>query len=133
MQLTYDGLYHYWGYHGCPSRCWLRIYKAPGQAVVVATELADNPGTSITNMAEVLATHVCQEFGLPLDDLMWIEHYPERCFLGGRPRLPASFDHVTFAALTAQGLQRPEWRRLSQAQVETLIEQALTPGVWEGR
>ena len=132
MPLRYDRLYLYRGFHGCPSHCWLRIYTAPGQTVVLATEVDDNPGTSITNMAAGLATEVVRAFGLPLDRLVWIEHYPDRMVSAGRPRLPAAFDQVTFTH-TAQGLQSPQWCRLSLAQVETLIGQVLTPDVQEVR
>src|SRR5207247_791555 len=120
MPLCYDHLYLYRGLHGCPSYCWLRISTAPGQTVVLATELEDNPGTSITTIAHRLATEVARTFGLPLDTLRWIEHYPER------PGLTESFALVRFTR-TAQGLQAPERRRLRREDVETLIGQTLTP------
>jgi hypothetical protein len=100
--------------------------------VVLVTELEDNPGTSITNMAEGLATEVVRAFGLSLDALVWIEHYPDRLILGGRPRRPATFDQVTFTR-TAQGLRQPQWHRLSQAEVEAVLGHALTPDIEEGQ
>ena len=124
MHLTSDRLYLYRGYHGCPSYCWLRIYTAPDRTVVIATEVNENPGTSITNMAEHLATEVTRTFGLSLDALVWIEHSHDRLVIGGRPRLPASFDLVTFTC-TPQGLRAPQWQRISQAEVEALIGQPL--------
>src|SRR2546427_9791448 len=116
MPLRYDRLYLARGSHGCPSYCWLRIYTTPGQTMVLATEVDDNPGTSITNMAEHLATEVTRTFGLSLDALVWIEHYPARRVVGGRPRLAASFDLVTFTC-TPQGLRAPQWRRITQVEV----------------
>ena len=44
----------YRGYYGCESHCTLEIYGN----LVIATEADDNEGTSITNMAEHLATRV---------------------------------------------------------------------------
>src|SRR5712691_2646077 len=126
MPLRYDRLYLYRGYHGCPSYCWLRIYTAPDRTVVIATEVDDNPGTSMTNMAAHLATEVTRTFGLPLDALVWIEHYPARRVIGGHPRLPASFDLVTFT-WTPLGLRAPQWRRVSKEQVEALMGQRLAP------
>ena len=126
MPLRYDRLYLYRGYHGCPSYCWLRIYTAPDRTVVIATEVDDNPGTSMTNMAAHLATEVTPTFGLPLDALVWIEHYPARRVIGGHPRLPASFDLVTFT-WTPLGLRAPQWRRVSKEQVEALMGQRLAP------
>ena len=130
MPLRYDRLYLYRGYHGCPSYGWLRIYMTPGQTVVLATEVDDNPGTSVTNMAASLATEVVRTFRLPLDTLVWIEHYPPRLGIHGGPRLPVSFDQVTFT-LTTQGLRHPQWRRLSQAAVETFLGQTLPPHWWD--
>jgi hypothetical protein len=129
MHLRYDRLYLFRSSHGGPSYCWLRIYTAPGQTVVLATELDENPGTSITNMAERLATEVTRTFGLALDTLLWIEHYPARQGLDGRPQFPESFDQVTFTR-TSRGLQCPQWRRLSQAHVEILLGQTLPPWRW---
>ena len=124
MHLTSDRLYLSRGSRGCPSSCWLRLYQAPDRTVVIATEVDDNPGPSMTNMAEHLATEVTWTFGLSLDALVWIEHYPARRVVGGRPRLAASFDLVTFTC-TPQGLRAPQWQRISQAEVEALIGQPL--------
>ena len=130
MPLCYDNLYLYRGLHGCPSYCWLRIYTTSGQTIVLATEVDDNPGTSITHRAAGLATEVVRTFGLPLDTLRWIEHYPARLGGNGAPPLPASFDQVTFSG-TAQGVWHPQWQRLSQAQVEAMIGQTLPPHWWD--
>jgi hypothetical protein len=129
MHLRYDRVFLYRGFHGCLSYCWLRIYTAPGQSVVLATEMHENPGTSITNAAERLAMEVTRTFGLALDALTWIEHYPERQGRNRHPGLPESFEQVTFTR-TAQSLGSPEWRRLSQAQVEAMLGQPLAPWPW---
>ena len=71
-------IYEFKGYRGCASRCDIRINKVGRhQVVVLATELPDNPGTSITNMAEDLAREICVKNSIPFDQLVWIEHYPE--------------------------------------------------------
>ncbi len=43
---------------------------------VICTELSDNPGTSVTNFAEELATLVCRHFHIAPNKLGWVEHYP---------------------------------------------------------
>jgi len=81
------------GFWNCASACALELLPRPdGRVVVIATELADNPGTSITNAAEILATEVCRRFRIPPERLVWIEHYaysPESA-------IPRTFDLVTF-------------------------------------
>jgi hypothetical protein len=63
---------------------------------VIATELQDNPGTSITNIAEHLASHVCERFAIDPDKLVWIETYGYPA-PGDRER---TYDRVTFTRRT---------------------------------
>lgn len=100
----------YKGFHGCDSSCGITAGRTTdGRIVVIATELPDNPGTSITNMAEHLATAICQNLGIDPHRLVWIEHYP------ARPGRDATWDLVTFK-LQPEGflrrwrLCRPQWR-----------------------
>ena len=124
MELAYDNIYPYAGYHACRCHGRLRIFTARGQAVVIATEMEDNPGTSVTNMAGPLAPQVSQAFGLSLETLVWIEHSPDRGFYAGKPTFPEVFAQVT-CTLTPQGLRQPRWQRLPKGQGEALIERAL--------
>ncbi len=58
-------------------QCRLRIYKITfDQAVVIVSELDDNPGRSISDEALTLIHFVCDEFGLSPTKTMWLEHYP---------------------------------------------------------
>ena len=53
------------GFHGCRSFCALEILRlADERHAVIATELRDNPGTSITNAFELVATAVCRQFNI---------------------------------------------------------------------
>ena len=80
----------FWNY---ASACALELLPRPdGRVVVIASELADNPGTSVTNAAELLATDVCRRFGIAPDRLVWIEHYE----YGRDAGIPRTFDLVTF-------------------------------------
>ena len=45
--------------------------------------MPENEGTSVTNMAEQLATQICQEFDIEPKHLIWIEHYPDRQDIDG--------------------------------------------------
>lgn len=59
--------------------------------LVIATEMPENEGTSVTNMAEYLATQVCQEFGINPKHLIWIEHYPQRREWAEYPKIYREF------------------------------------------
>ena len=82
-------LYHYKGFGGCESQCDLEIHKN----LVIVTEIPENEGTSVTNVAEQLATQICEKFKIDPSKLIWIEHYPER---GEWKDYDESYDLVQF-------------------------------------
>lgn len=129
MTLTNDERFEYRGFHNCPSVCRLRVYEEDGKApVALVTELEDNVGTSVTNMAEHLASAVWKMLERPALGLVWIEHYEDRAHIGGRPTLKEHFDHVTFEPRSdafgiLTGFGEPHWQRISKTDVETLLDQ----------
>ena len=61
------------------SRCRIRLYlpsEDKDAAVVICSELSNNPGTSVTKAAEVIAAEIIEHFKLP-EPPVWIEHYPK--------------------------------------------------------
>ena len=80
------------GLNGRRGWCRLELLRASdGRTVAIATELADNPGTSVTNASEYLASNVCSKFGVDPRSLVWIEHY------GYGNRQVRTYDLVTFS------------------------------------
>ena len=120
------------------GRCRVRIFlpedprrDAP---VVVCTELANNPGRSVTNVAEQIAAEVIAGFALPVP-VVWVEHYED----GARGTLmdPETFDLVTFGHYEVREIVRspeqgpikeigpPVWRPLDRESVERLVGRKL--------
>ena len=104
--------------------CRLRIYDTKAGAVVVLSELADNPGISVTNTAEELATGIAQRYALDPQTTTWIEHYGPFSYHakdgdGGDPDYE-TFDKITFTwrGNLASG---PQWKRLSPEQIKALL------------
>ena len=68
----------------CPraGRCRVRVFRAaeaPDHAVVLVTDLGDgNPGPSVTNAAEEIATEVLRRYGLDPARTLFVEHYDGR-------------------------------------------------------
>jgi hypothetical protein len=139
-EVIYDGPWHYRGYHGVRSVCYLRLYQpiALQSAIAVFTELADNPGTSVTNRIEVLVTLVWEFLQKPADAPIVIEHYPNRgVYNPARDKwaerqpasklwqFPESFDIVEFARKPDGSFEKPRWRRIPRAEAEKLIGQRL--------
>ncbi len=127
-----DVIYDSEGYARCASRCRIRIFRREGRPpVVIASDEADaNPGTSITNAAEELATDVARVYGLAGEPFVWIEHYDDRANpTAARLRTfgsdkGESFDLVEFRA---QGttLRSPEWTPIPKSEVQELIGEVL--------
>ena len=117
--------FDYAGYWGCDSHCDLFIIGN----LVIATEASDNPGTSITNMAEHLATRVCYHFSLDPEAMIWIEHYPERGHEYLHRPIAESWDLVNFdRGVETDGTTRflhPKWKHLEFETVEALKAQTI--------
>ena len=123
-------LFWYAGYHGSHSYCDIDISVFDAYTLVVATERDDNPGASITNRAEVLATEVCRARSISPQRLMWIERYPERG--SGDNRRPATWDYVTFGFDWRTGeFREPRWRSIPKAAVDALMAGELAEGTPE--
>ena len=123
MKLLIDMVMAYRGYHGCPSKCGVAIYEPtfPGEPyVAVYTELEENEGTSITNATETIATGIWEFLERPDDEIVFVEHWPDRNVNGWRdPILQEHWDRVTFQAVKG-GFARPKWRRIGKDEVERL-------------
>ncbi len=104
--------FDYKGYGGCACHCYIKV----SGTVVLCTEAPDNEGTSITNMAVGIAQLVCTAYGIPLDQLTWIEHYLPEEFSDGNE----SFDLVNFEILG--GFRNPEWSRLEADAALKMLE-----------
>ena len=129
-EIIYDGPWHYKGYHGVKSVCYLRLYqpKEPRPAIAIFTELENNPGSSITNQIEVLATTAWEFLQRPENPPVVVQHYPGRGVPNthtDRWQFPEQFDLLEFERKTDGSFVKPRWRRIARATVEKLIEQTL--------
>lgn len=123
MRKIIDTIHHYKGYFGCASMCRIRVYHdAERPPVVVATELEDNEGTSVTNTAEHLATHWARDEAIgEVGEIVWIEHYPEEHNRRGNRMFEETFSLVTFRRGKRGEYTHPEWQYISRADVEAII------------
>lgn len=115
MKALVSQKYRFKGFGGCDCICKVEIYA--GQVVVV-TELPENDGTSITNMAEQLATSVAHDFHLQPQTLTWIEKYPQDNF-----REEDDYSIVHFKIEGAK-FSKPEWIYLSHDHFDVILEEA---------
>ncbi len=69
--------FHYAGLHGWHSKCGIEFLHSEDRRfiTVVLTELLDNPGTSVTNVIELIATQVRREMlkGYETEQIRWID------------------------------------------------------------
>lgn len=114
--------YRFRGFHGCQSWCSLEIQRLNDErTLVVATELMDNPGTSVTNFCEHLAYWVCLDFAIDPSRFVWIEYYGYPCPIN--PKRLRTYDLVTFDILPPGHdavFVNPRWRPMSDADWHSL-------------
>ncbi len=116
-----DRYYDYSGHWDSPSRCGLKtVCRKDGKLLAIATEIyRQNPGTPVTEWCAPLATAIMKEFDCSPDRFIFIEHTPD---LGSKLTFYGeTFDLVTFGT-SGGNLVNPTWTRLSQAQVDELME-----------
>lgn len=94
-------IYSYRGYNNCDSECDIAIIGH----LVVAT---NKTGTSITNIAEIIATEICEEYNIPLHKLIWIEHYKAE---DNPLKSEDTYDRVYFE-IENDKLINPVWERV---------------------
>jgi hypothetical protein len=114
LQMTDSGVFTYRGYGNRKATCGLEVYGN----IVIATELAENTGTSITNAAESLATDLCCAFGIKPSDLILIEHYE------GDRILAEHWDLVKFGVRSDDVFMHPNWFRLHPTELQRLLGKA---------
>ena len=72
-----DEIFDFKGLWDMPSKCGLKIMNRGDEKIVIVSELyQDNPGTSITQAASLLAKQICDYFALPYEKMIYIEHNP---------------------------------------------------------
>jgi hypothetical protein len=104
---------------GAHPRARVRIFEPRDDrepAVVICSELADNPGASVTNAAEAMATQVRDRY-LKGRTMVWVEHYPPEAH-GGEPE---TFDSVEFYERPDGSFSTPKWKHLGRKGLEILI------------
>lgn len=116
---AYDGWYTYTAANGREGRCYAQVWQPrAGIPVVIVTEPADNPGPSVTNATEALATQLWHAL-LPQshEGFRLIEVYLDTANAArGAERLA----EVSYT-LRGDRLASARYRHTTRAQVEALI------------
>jgi hypothetical protein len=101
--------------------CRLRIYAHRGGRTVVLTEIANNPGQSITAGSDLIATALAARYQLDPATTTWIEHWPAD---NNNKRSNESYTSVKYT--WKEGIATsPRWRSLSLEQAEALVGSTL--------
>jgi len=134
MYLAKDYTHPYKDSAGVRSRCRIRLYlpyEDTDVAVVICSELPDNPGASVKDTAEQIAAEIIVSFRLPAPPV-WIEHYPAETTSNQAEK----FELLVFAHYNVQKVFRggsflrkeigpPTRKPLDQKTVEMLVSQHL--------
>ena len=134
MRLTEDYIHAFRGPAGARSACRVRLYvpaeegdEAFGDApVVIVSELANNPGTSVTNAIEQIAAEVMDAL-TPTSVPVFVEHYPPESTGGSGETFDlVVFAHAEIREVLRAGIRRkalgpPTWKPLDRCAVEILV------------
>lgn len=112
----------YAGFHGCESWCNLQITGSAKLALVVMEEADDNPGTSITNRSEKIASQIVSTFDMHPHRCIFVEHY-----LPHPHRVLAEYKIVTYSWHVGDA-STPEWTEITNTQFQALRELVEQPG-----
>lgn len=94
--------------------CGVSIFQAaPDMAVVVLTEFQRNPGMSVTNAVDVIATKVRRAFlgGVSPENIIWVERYEAGTRVG--ETAGETFDFVSMN-WTGEAFAGPHWRAVGR-------------------
>jgi hypothetical protein len=103
-------IHNYEGYGKCKSKCKVYMVSEGQLTHFCFEELDDNPGTSITNMSEHLATQMIEKFNLKPYQCFFYETYPH----SGKDR---SFDEIKYTWIIDESPKpiilkatKPQWK-----------------------
>jgi hypothetical protein len=104
MKVDDDFIFDYDEPHNFRAVCGIQVFKIDNsqKVMILATELKNNPGASITNAAENIATEIIRLVDIQYDNMIWIEHYK-------RENEEDTFDYVKFECNSNNVLSNPEW------------------------
>jgi hypothetical protein len=98
------------------TSCRVELWGHPEQALVIATEIPENTGKSITSVVTELAAEVVRAFRLDWLGMTWISHHPTRSVVH-----PETFYKVDMK-WTGSGFIEPLAREISLFEVEKLFQ-----------
>jgi hypothetical protein len=87
--------------------------------VIILTEPEDNPGTSVTNGVEQIATRVLRDHGIDFYSAQFVEHYDRPTI--GRKKEKETFDLVYFELNDRGECKRPNWTPSDWEHIANLI------------
>jgi hypothetical protein len=133
MRLTHDEVLAYgWPAGPKDARCHLRIFDAAGQVpVVIVGQFEDNPGPSVVNAIEYIASLVAAKYFEDGREFMLFDYWPKQSGVG----LMDLDEHYKLIELEAEGpvFHSPEWpQQWTREEMEELVGQEL-PSFIEGR
>ncbi len=115
-----DKIFEFKGLWGISSKCGLKIHQKEGKYIVLVSELyQDNPGTSVTQASCLLAKQICEEFRIPINEIIYIEHNPD--MNSKLSFYDEEFYHVTFE-IQNNNFISPHWKQLSAPELKEYFQ-----------
>jgi hypothetical protein len=110
------------GSDGRRGFCRLRAFAGPLGLLAILTELARNPGMSITEAAEGVVAAGAVALGQDPDAVMWVEHYDRGSYHQGALNVPEG-SRYTRIRIDEDG--QAVWEPVPRELLESMIGQSL--------
>ena len=112
----YNEIFDFKGQWDIPSKCGLKIIEKEGKSYVIVTELyQDNPGTSVTYAGKSLAKQICEQKGLSLSEIVYLECTPDTNSV-------LSFYDEQYFEVTFNDTPQADYRKLSKEEIMHLLD-----------
>lgn len=115
-----DEIYNFEGLWGRPSKCGLKILQKEDKYTVIVSELyKENPGTSVTQASCLLAKQICNDFQIPQNELLYIEHNPSmnsKLSFYDEEFFIVSFD------ISGSDFTNPKWEKITEEKLRLIYK-----------
>lgn len=115
-----DNIYNFKGLWDLPSKCGLKILKKDGKYTIITSELyKENPGTSITQASCLLAKQICNDYNIPKNEIIYIEHNPS---MNSKLSFYDEEFFIVFFDIVGDNFTNPRWEKITEKKLRHIYK-----------
>lgn len=130
IETLHDGILGYKpGHMANAAKCHVQLLRdeETGKYLCIATEIAENPGKSVTNACEHIANQVLKDsdYVIEPESLIFLEHYSVASYNGGGKYALQEYEHYDDVQFSWENgkAHHPQWKPMHGEELALLFEQ----------